>query len=118
MPARPATIICNLFGLTALAYMWALMAEAALAAKANGGGAIPSTTPSWRPADYFVERVVPDAGAHLAKIKSGAGPVMALSGRGVLMASYTATIHWRRGEDAFTDSKYSRAHTVDVRWRR
>lgn len=28
------------------------------------------------------------------------------------MASYTATIHWRRGEDAFTDNKYSRAHTV------
>jgi organic hydroperoxide reductase OsmC/OhrA len=28
------------------------------------------------------------------------------------MGHYTATIQWRRGEDLFTDNKYSRAHTV------
>lgn len=28
------------------------------------------------------------------------------------MASYTATISWKRGADAFTDGKYSRAHDV------
>lgn len=28
------------------------------------------------------------------------------------MASFFATISWKRGEDVFTDNKYSRAHTV------
>jgi organic hydroperoxide reductase OsmC/OhrA len=28
------------------------------------------------------------------------------------MASYTATISWKRGADVFTDGKYSRAHEV------
>ena len=68
----------NLFGLTALTYMWALKAKAALAAKKNGGAAIRTSTPSWRPAATSSRASLPDAGAHLAKLKSGAGPVMAL----------------------------------------
>ena len=28
------------------------------------------------------------------------------------MASYTATLNWKRGEDSFADGKYSRAHTI------
>lgn len=28
------------------------------------------------------------------------------------MAVYTATIRWKRGDDVFTDNKYSRAHEV------
>jgi organic hydroperoxide reductase OsmC/OhrA len=28
------------------------------------------------------------------------------------MATYTATIRWKRGDDVFTDGKYSRAHDI------
>ncbi len=69
----------NLFGITALAYMWALMAKAALAAKKNGGAADPYYNAKLATGRYFLARLLPDAGAHLAKLKSGAEPVMALS---------------------------------------
>jgi alkylation response protein AidB-like acyl-CoA dehydrogenase len=68
----------NLFGVAALTYMWALQAKAALAAKKNGGAADPYFDTKLATGRYFLARVVPDAGAHLAKLKSGAGPVMAL----------------------------------------
>ncbi len=69
----------NLFGLTALTYMWTLQAKAALAAKKNGGAGDPYYDTKLATGRYFLARMLPDAGAHLAKIKSGAGPVMALS---------------------------------------
>lgn len=28
------------------------------------------------------------------------------------MSAYTATVHWERGDQPFTDGKYSRAHLV------
>jgi hypothetical protein len=68
----------NLFGLTALTYMWAQMAEAALAAKANGGGSDPYYDSKLATGRFYVERVLPDAGAHLAKLKAGAASMMAL----------------------------------------
>jgi hypothetical protein len=69
----------NLFGVTALTYMWAKMAKAALAAKKNGGAADPYYDAKLATGRYFLARALPDAGAHLAKLKSGAAPVMALS---------------------------------------
>ncbi|MEZ5995166.1 MAG: acyl-CoA dehydrogenase C-terminal domain-containing protein [Hyphomonadaceae bacterium] len=69
----------NLFGLTALAYMWALQAKAALAAKKNGGAGDPYYDGKLATGRYFLARMLPDAGAHLAKLKSGADPVMALA---------------------------------------
>ena len=69
----------NLFGLTALAYMWALQAKAALAAKKNGGAGDPYFDTKLTTGRYFIQRMLPDASAHLAKLKSGAGPVMALA---------------------------------------
>ena len=69
----------NLFGLTGLSYMWAQMAEAALAAKANGGASDPFYDTKLATADYFAKRVLPNAGAHLAKLKAGAAPLMALN---------------------------------------
>jgi alkylation response protein AidB-like acyl-CoA dehydrogenase len=69
----------NLFGVTALTYMWALQAKAALAAKKNGNGADPYYDTKLATGRYFLARVTPDAGAHLAKLKSGAEPVMALA---------------------------------------
>lgn len=68
----------NLFGVAALTYMWALQAKAALAAKKNGAAGDPYFDAKLATGRYFLARVAPDAGAHLAKLKSGAGPVMAL----------------------------------------
>ena len=69
----------DLFGVTALTYMWALMAKAALTAKANGGASDPFYDTKLATGRYFLARVLPEAGAHLAKLKSGAEPVMALA---------------------------------------
>src|SRR5215472_11867431 len=67
----------NLFGLTGLAYMWALMAKAALA-KIGAGDADPFYANKLAVGRYYLQRVLPDAGAHLAKLKTGAETVMAL----------------------------------------
>ncbi|HCK84980.1 MAG TPA: acyl-CoA dehydrogenase [Hyphomonadaceae bacterium] len=67
----------NLFGITALAFMWALMAKAALAGKR--AGAEPYYDAKLATGRYFLARILPDTGAHLAKLKSGAEPVMALN---------------------------------------
>jgi hypothetical protein len=69
----------NLFGVTALTYMWALQAKAALAAKKNGGAGDPYYDTKLATGRYFIARVTPDASAHLAKMKTGAEPVMALA---------------------------------------
>lgn len=69
----------NLFGITALTYMWALQAKAALAARAGEGASDPYYDTKLATGRYFLARATPDAGAHLTKLKSGADPVMALS---------------------------------------
>ncbi|WP_135212429.1 acyl-CoA dehydrogenase C-terminal domain-containing protein [Vitreimonas flagellata] len=69
----------NLFGITALTYMWTLQAKAAFAAKKNGGASDPYFDTKIATGRYFIARVVPDAAAHLAKMKTGADPVMALA---------------------------------------
>jgi alkylation response protein AidB-like acyl-CoA dehydrogenase len=66
----------QLFGLTALSLMWAKMAKAALAKQGAGDRFYADKLITAR---YFFERVLPDATSHLAKVKTGAGPVMALS---------------------------------------
>jgi hypothetical protein len=58
--------------------MWALQAKAALAAKRDGGAGDPYFDTKLATGRYFLTRMLPDAGAHLAKLKSGADPVMAL----------------------------------------
>jgi hypothetical protein len=69
----------NLFGVTALTYMWAWMGKAALDAKANGGAGDPFYDAKLATGRYFAERVSPEAGAHLAKLKTGAAATMALT---------------------------------------
>jgi 3-(methylsulfanyl)propanoyl-CoA dehydrogenase len=66
----------QLFGLTGLSLMWAKMAKAALVKEASGDRFYADKLATAR---YFFERVLPDATSHLAKVKTGAGPVMALS---------------------------------------
>ncbi len=72
-----STDYLHLFGLTGLAWMWAKLAKAAQAHVAAG-----DTDPFYArkliTGRYFVERILPEAGAHLAKLKTGSGLVMAL----------------------------------------
>ena len=72
-----STDYLRLFGLTGLAYMWALIAQAANA-KIVGGDADPFYANKLVTGRYFLQRVLPDAGAALAKVKAGAETVMAL----------------------------------------
>jgi hypothetical protein len=66
-----------LFGLTALSYMWAKMADAALA-KIAAGETDPFYANKLIVGRFFLERILPDAGAHLAKLKTGAATMMSL----------------------------------------
>ena len=72
-----STDYMHLFGLTGLAYMWCLMVKAANA-KIAAGSSDPFFTTKVVTAKYFIERVLPDAGAHLAKLKTGSETLMAL----------------------------------------
>ena len=65
----------HLFGLTALAYMWARMAKVALEKKGEGD---PFYAEKLMTGQYFLDRMLPDAAAHLAKVKTGAKSMMAL----------------------------------------
>lgn len=65
----------HLFGLTALAYMWARMAKAALEHRESGD---PFYEEKLMTGQYFLDRLLPDAAAHLAKVKSGAASMMAM----------------------------------------
>lgn len=67
----------RLFGLTGLAYMWALMAKAANA-RIAAGETDPFYANKLATGRYFLQRVLPDAGACLAKLTAGAEAVMAL----------------------------------------
>ena len=67
----------NLMALTGLAYMWARMAEAAQL-KIDEGDADPYYANKLVTGRYFIERILPEGAAHLAKLKSGAAPLMAL----------------------------------------
>ena len=72
-----STDYLHLFALTALAWMWARIAKAANAAVA-AGSADPYYAGKLLTGRYFLERVLPDAAAHLAKLKTGAASVLAL----------------------------------------
>ncbi|BCW90620.1 3-methylmercaptopropionyl-CoA dehydrogenase [Alphaproteobacteria bacterium SO-S41] len=63
-----------LFGLCGLAFSWTEMAKVA-AAKAGADAFYANKLTTGR---YFIERMLPDAAAHLAKLKTGAAPLMAL----------------------------------------
>jgi alkylation response protein AidB-like acyl-CoA dehydrogenase len=72
-----STDFLHLFGLTGLAYMWALMAKAALA-RIAAGDTDPFYAHKLVVGRYFLERLLPDAGAHLAKMKTGSATMMEL----------------------------------------
>jgi hypothetical protein len=67
----------HLLGLTALGYMWARIVKAALAKKAKGESS-PALDAKLTFARFFNERMLPETGAHLARLSAGAASVMAL----------------------------------------
>jgi acyl-CoA dehydrogenase len=74
-----ATDYMHLFGLVALGYMWARMAEAAgakLASAANGTGE--RMNAKLVTGRFFVERMLPETATHLARIQAGAASTMDL----------------------------------------
>jgi hypothetical protein len=72
-----STDYLHLFGITALAFMWAQMAKAAQE-KIAAGDADPFYAAKLATGRYFVERILPDGPAHLAKLKTGADVLMAM----------------------------------------
>ena len=73
-----STDYLHLFGLTGLAYMWALIAEAA-AKRVAAGDSDPFYANKLITGRYFLERLLPDTGGHLTKLKTGAAATMALA---------------------------------------
>ncbi len=73
-----ATDYMHMFGLVALGYMWCRIAEAALAKLPDANGAAPLYNGKLTTARFFMERMLPETGAHLARIQSGAGSIMEL----------------------------------------
>lgn len=67
----------HLFGLTALAYMWAQMARAALV-RVAANDPDPFYRDKIKVGRYFLDRVLPEADVHLVRLKTGAASLMAL----------------------------------------
>ncbi len=67
----------HLFGLTALGYMWARIVKAVLARQAAGESS-PALDAKLTLAKFFSERMLPETGAHLARLSAGAATIMAL----------------------------------------
>ena len=72
--AAASTDYLQLFGLTALTYMWAMMAKVSLEKRGDD----PFYDDKLITGRYWVSRMVPETAAHLAKLKTGAEPMMAL----------------------------------------
>jgi hypothetical protein len=74
-----STDYMHLFGLVALGYMWCRMAEAAHGKlKAGADGAAPRLNAKLVTGRFFMERMLPETAAHLARIKAGAASTMEL----------------------------------------
>ncbi|MFZ4532651.1 MAG: acyl-CoA dehydrogenase C-terminal domain-containing protein [Alsobacter sp.] len=68
----------HLFGLVAMGYMWGQMAEAAIASKQKGNGVAARMDAKLLAGRFFMERMLPETAAHLARISTGADTMMAM----------------------------------------
>ena len=69
----------HLFGLVALGYMWGLMAEKSQQAlKEGANGSAEFHENKLMTARYFMERIMPECSAHLARIETGSESMMSL----------------------------------------
>jgi acyl-CoA dehydrogenase len=73
-----STDFMHLFGLVSLGYMWTQMAKAANEKLAAGAGNKAFYETKLVTGKFFMERVMPETGAHLARIQTGADTLMAL----------------------------------------
>jgi alkylation response protein AidB-like acyl-CoA dehydrogenase len=74
-----STDYMHMFGLVALGYMWAQMARTAQEKLASGAnGAQPRLNAKLVTGRFFMERMLPETAAQLARIQSGADSTMAL----------------------------------------
>jgi acyl-CoA dehydrogenase len=73
-----ATDYLGLFGLCALGYMWCRMAETAQAKIAAGNGVAERMKGKLVTGRFFMERMLPETAAHLARIQTGAASMMEL----------------------------------------
>lgn len=72
-----STDYLRLFGLTAPAYMWSLQAKAALA-RVAGGNSGPLYETKLTIGRYYIQRILPETGSRLAKLKTGSDLLMRL----------------------------------------
>jgi hypothetical protein len=72
-----STDYLHLFGLTALAYMWAMMAKA-VQDKLAAGASDPIYEEKLTLGRYYMARILPETTSHLAKLKTVAALLMAL----------------------------------------
>ncbi|MFC0282798.1 acyl-CoA dehydrogenase C-terminal domain-containing protein [Camelimonas abortus] len=68
----------HMAGLVAIGYMWARILRALYAKKAAGETLSPALETKFALADFYARRMLPETGAQLARIRSGAATVMAL----------------------------------------
>ena len=68
----------HMFGLIAMGYMWCRMVEAAYAKLAAGDAAPEYWNAKLVTGRFFMERILPETAAQLARIQAGAGSVMEL----------------------------------------
>ncbi len=76
--AAGSTDFLHLFGHAAIGFMWAQMAKVAQEALAGNADDPAFYEAKIKTARYYMQRVMPATGAHLARIKSGSDAVMAL----------------------------------------
>ncbi len=69
----------HLFGHVCLGYVWARMAQQAFRNSAQGKGDAAFNETKIKTGFYYMQRELPATALHLARIKSGADPVMALT---------------------------------------
>lgn len=74
-----ATNYLYIMALATMGYMWVRMAKTAKEKLAAGEGDAQFYNSKLVLAKFFIERMLPDAAAHLAKMKSGADSIMALA---------------------------------------
>jgi alkylation response protein AidB-like acyl-CoA dehydrogenase len=75
-----STDYMHLFGLVAMAYMWAQMAKAAQdKLKAGANGSEERMKAKLVTGKFFMERMLPESATHLKRIQTGADTMMALS---------------------------------------
>ena len=72
-----ATDYLHLFGFVALGYMWAKMAKVTNA-KIAASGATPYLSTKLVTGRFFMERMLPETAANLARIQSGCATIMEL----------------------------------------